>query len=193
MPRALALASAAVIAALALSACTTPAPEPTASPTASPEASGGGAGAGTLPGCDAVEVAVADLVAGLAYDEAVSTQQTAPEAYEQRVCVFLSPDGATQLGVTIAAIPFLETELELYGQMPGAIADERTADGSAVLQALNPDDVTDGHLDSALYLFDLTHSITIQGYSTTGELATALPALTVPAATEAAFAVRGLL
>lgn len=136
---------------------------------------------------------MSDLVSGLAYDQAVSTGQTAQEAYDQRVCVFVSDDGATQLGVTIASIPFLQEELELYGTMPGVIADDRVADGSAVLQALDPDDTADGHLDSALYLFDLTHSITIQGHTESGDLAAALPALTVSAATEAAFAVRGLL
>ncbi|MGX5681206.1 hypothetical protein [Schumannella luteola] len=191
MPRALSAASVGLLAALALAACTSPAPEPT--PTSSSTSTSAPAAGGRLPSCDDVGLAVADLAAGLSYDEARSAGQTAQEAYDQRVCVFVSPDGGTQLGVTIAAIPILQEELDLYGTLPGVIADERTSDGSAVLQALDADDSADGHLDSALYLFDTVHSITIQGHSDAGALATELPGLTVPAATEAAFAVRGLL
>lgn len=193
MPRAFSTASVAVLAAIALSACTTPAAAPDNTPTAAPPHASAPSAGGSLPSCDEVVLAIAGISADLAYDEAASTGQAGQEAYEQRVCVFVSADGGTQLGVTIAAIPILQEELDLYGTLPGVIADERTADGSAVLQALDADDAADGHLDSALYLFDTVHSITIQGHSDAGQLATELPGLTLPAATEAAFAVRGLL
>lgn len=140
-----------------------------------------------------MDKAVASFIVGLHFDETVSARQTAPEAYEQRVCVFVSDGGSTQLGVTIAALPLLEEEIALYSTLPGVIYDDRTADGSAVLQLLRADDAEDGYLDSALYLFDTVHSITIQGRSDAGSLASELPGLTVAAATEAAFAVRALL
>lgn len=135
-----------------------------------------------------------DVLNGLAYDETVSAGQTADEAYEQRVCVYTTSDAATQIGVTLAAIPFLDTELELYGQAPTAIADERTNTHGAVLQTLRAGDADDGHLDSALYLFDKDYSITIQGLSKDGSATTGtLPQLTVAAAEDAAFAVRELI
>ena len=63
----------------------------------------------------------------------------------------------------------------------------------AVIQTLGPDDAADGVLDSALYLFDTTYSITIQGVSTGDPIAVSLPQLTVSAAIDGAFAVRALL
>ncbi len=190
MLRAPALAITAVAAALALAACTAPAPEPTPSTTSDPTVSAPG---GALPTCAAIGDAIAPIASGLALDEALSESQTAPEAYDQRVCVFVAEDGVTQVGVTIAAIPFLQDELDGYSALPGAIDDDRLGDSGAVLQTLDPDDRADGHLDSALYLFDTVHSITVQGYSTAGELAVVLPDLTIDGAATAAFAVRDLL
>lgn len=135
-----------------------------------------------------------DVLSGLAYDETVSAGQTADEAYDQRVCVFTTGDATTQVGVTLAAIPFLDTELETYGALPTSIADDRTAEHSAVLQTLKQGDADDGHLDSALYLFDKDYSITIQGLSADGSSTLqTLPQLTVAAAADAAFAVRALI
>ncbi len=177
-----------------LAGCTAPAPAPEPSASSSPApAASGGAPTGPLPTCAAIGEAIVAITSGLVYDEAVSTAQTAPEAYDQRVCVFVADDGATQVGVTIATIPFLQEELDAYSTLPGAIADDRLGDSGAVLQTLDAADREDGHLDSALYLFDTTHSITVQGYSTAGDLATVLPDLSVTAATDAAFAVRALL
>jgi hypothetical protein len=192
MRRALLSVSASAIAIIVLAGCTAPAPEP--SPTASqPPAASGSTSTGLLPTCAAIGDAIVAITSGLVYDETVSTAQTADEAYDQRVCVFVTEDGATQVGVTIATIPFLQEELDAYATLPGAIADERLGDSGAVLQTLDAADREDGHLDSALYLFDTTHSITVQGYSTAGDIATLLPGLSVAAATDAAFAVRALL
>jgi hypothetical protein len=193
MPRRFAAASAVALAAVLLTACTsapTPDPEPpTPAPTGSIVTGGG-----SFPGCDEILAAMPEVLSGLAYDETVSAGQTADEAYEQRVCVYTTADAATQVGVTLAAIPFLDTELDAYGASPTAIADDRLAEHHAVLQTLKPGDVDDGHLDSALYLFDKDYSITIQGLSKDGSVTTAsLPQLTIIAATDAAFAVRDLI
>lgn len=175
-----------------LAACTT-SPEPTATADPAPATSGSSdAGGGTLPACDAIGAAVVALTDGLTFDADVSLAQTAPEAYAQRVCVWVSPDGATQVGVTIAAIPFLETEITTYGALPNAIADDRLARHGAVLQTLQVDDPADGHLDGPLYLFDVEYSVTIQG-ATTGVSADLLPQLTLSDSVDAAFAVRELV
>ncbi len=152
---------------LALSACTTPAPaapEPVPSPvvgdgTVAPAASG-------LPDCDTISTAVTAITAGLTYDTATSAAQTAPEAYDQRVCVWLTADGTGQVGITVAALPFLQSELDTYGAMPGAIADDRLAAHGGVLETLAAGDGDDGILDSPLYLFDLEYSVTVQAVST---------------------------
>ena len=182
----------ALLTAATLAACTS-APAPAATGEPAPAASGSsGAAGGTLPACEAVATAVVALTDGLAFDADVSLAQTAPEAYAQRVCVWVSPDGTTQVGVTIAAIPFLDTEIAAYGALPNAIADERLARHGAVLQTLQVDDPADGHLDSPLYLFDLEYSVTIQG-GTTGVSADLLPQLTIVDSVDAAFAVRELV
>lgn len=180
------LPAAGVLAALALAGCTA-APQPSATPTAAPPADGGtgSAAPGILPSCEQVGIALGSLIDGLPYDDADSVP-SAQEAYEQRVCVFGPTDG--RIGVTIAAIPFLETELQAYGASPNTIDDPRTRQHGAVLQTLQLDDAADGHLDSALYLFDLEYSVTIQQSGTT-----VLAQLTVPAASDAAFAVRELI
>lgn len=169
---------------LALAGCTSvpPVEAPTTAPTVAPAAP---AANGTLPSCDAVGTALGALVAELPFDEAASAP-SATESYEQRVCVFGPADG--RIGVTVAAIPFLDTELEVYGDSPNALADARLAEHGAVLQTLSLGDGDDGHLDSALYLFDLEYSITIQQSGST-----VLAQLTVPAAADAAFAVRALI
>jgi len=170
---------------LALAACTST-PEPAASPTTGPTAvPAAPAVQGALPSCAAVSTALGALVAELPFDEAASAPAVA-ESYAQRVCVFGPADG--RIGVTIAAIPFLDTELATYGASPNALADARLAEHGAVLQTLALGDADDGHLDSALYLFDLEYSITIQQAGPT-----VLAQLTVPAAADAAFAVRALI
>lgn len=187
----IAVASAALITAVLLSACTSNpvAPRPDPAPTAST----GSAASGRFPTCAEVTAAIGSLVGELEFNAATSEAQTAPEDYEQRVCVYTTTDSATQLGVTIAAIPFQQAEIDSYATLPNAIADARTAQYGAVIQTLGPDDDTDGILDSALYLFDTTYSITVQGLSTGDPISVSLPQLTVPAAIDAAFAVRGLL
>ncbi len=197
MPRALAAAPAAiplfVILALTLGGCTAESPKPTDAAPAPTTTAAAPASSSRLPSCDAVTAAVGSLVDGLTYDEATSDTNTAEEAYDQRVCVFISPDANTQLGVTIAAIPFQQGELDSYATLPNAIADTRLAAYGAVLQTFAADDAADGHLDSSLYLFDTAISITIQGLTKDGSTAATLPQLTVPAATDAAFAVRALI
>lgn len=145
-----------------------------------------------MPSCDEVTVATGAITDGLSYDADLSASQTADEAYPQRVCVY-TVDDATQVGVTIAEIPFQQTELDQYATLPGAIADERLDEHSGVLQTFVAGDGDDGHLDSPLYLFDTRYSITIQGVSSEGSTVESLPALTVVAAADAAFAVRELL
>jgi len=196
MPRASSALFVAALATLLLAACTSApaASAPSDSATSTPSAPAGGVGASVFPGCDDVATALGDLLSGLSYDEALSTAQTAPEAYDQRVCVFTTADAAARVGVTLASIAFLDTELEVYGSAPTALADERLSEHGAVLQTLKAGDSDDGHLDSALYLFDAQYSITIQGYAKDGSATTAsLPGLTVAAATDAAFAVRALI
>jgi hypothetical protein len=186
MPRAIPLAAAAVLAAL-LSGCTAPAVE-----TSSPEPTaheGGGPSARALPGCDAIAEALGGLLDGLTYSEDASTTNTADEAYDQRVCVYVTDDQASQLGVTIADIPFQQGELDSYATLPNALTDPRLGDSGAVLQTFETGDGNDGHLDSALYLFDTQHSITIQGEGAPQSL----PGLTLAAATDGAFAVRALI
>ncbi len=196
MPRRLLAASGAVLLTILLAACTSaPGASPDSStPSSSPTSAPGGTSAGNLPSCGTVTDALPELLAGLSYDEALSASQTAQEAYEQRVCVYANPDATAQVGVTIAAIPFLDTELKAYGALPTSIADDRLAEHGAVLQTLKIADGDDGHLDSSLFLFDLDYSITIQGYAKDGSsTATTLPQLSVAAATDAAFAVRALI
>ena len=193
MPRALAPACIGVALLAAVAGCTAPTPAPTdAQPSAAPTAAAT-AGPSRLPSCDAVAEAAAAILIGLSYDEATSDTNTAEAQYDQRVCVFLSPDGATQLGVTIAAIPFQQGELDSYATLPNAIADPRLEPYGAVLQTFAADDPDDGHLDSSLYLFDTGVSITVQGITDGGPTISTLPQLTVPAAIDAALAVRALL
>jgi hypothetical protein len=190
MPRAVLFAPAATaVLVLALAGCTpapveTPTPSQTPSATASP-----GGSTGSLPACDAIATALGGLLDGLTYSEEVSATNTAQEAYEQRVCVYVTDDQASQLGVTIADIPFQQGELDSYATLPNAIADPRLEATGAVLQTFVTGDGDDGHLDSALYLFDTQHSITIQGAGTPDSL----PGLTLAAATDGAFAVRALV
>lgn len=183
---------------VALSACTgvPSATIPSATPAATPDAGGGSdtAGASSFPTCDAVAVALPELLAGLTYDADLSASQTADEAYEQRVCVFATSTGDAQIGVTFAAIPFQQPELEAYRTLPNAIPDDRLAEHGGVLQTFQAGDGDDGHLDSALYLFDERISVTIQGYAAGGaSTAATLPGLTLAVATDAAFAARALV
>lgn len=183
MPRPV-LAAFAVALTVVLTACTdTPGQSPSGAsseaPTGSPSVQRG------LPECAAVGAALGALVVDLPYDELASTPSIT-ESYEQRVCVFGPVEG--RIGVTIAAIPFLQTELDTYGASPNALVDARTGEHGAVLQTLLLDDGADGHLDAALYLFDLEYSITIQETGTA-----VLPRLSVSAATDGIFAVRALI
>lgn len=182
--------------ATALTGCTASG-QPTSTPTAAPSGEAPSptstTSAGRLPACDAIAPVVAVLIENLMYDLAVSESQTAPEAYDQSVCVWVSGDGESQVSVSVAAIPFLDTELAAYGALPNAIADERLALHGAVLQTLQVDDPADGHLDGPLYLFDLEYSVTIQGTSSVGAVAEVLPQLTMASTVDAAFAVRELV
>jgi hypothetical protein len=177
-------------------AAPTNAPSPEAvAPSASPGNGGGASGGsgGTLPGCDAIGAAMFGMVDTLTLDAATSAAQEAQEEYEQRVCVFRSADGASAIGITIAAIPFLQPELEAYAARPNALADDRLAARSAVLQTFETGDGDDGVLDSQLYLIDTQWSITIQGLAEGSTIAVALPQLTVASAIDSAFAVRELV
>lgn len=165
----------------------------TAAASASPSPTAAAGGSTHLPTCDAVTTALAGLQADLAFNPDVSATQTGQEAYEQQVCVYTTPDKVTQLGVTIAKIPFQQSEIDSYGTLPNAITDPRLKQFKAVLQTFKTNDGDDGHLDSALYLFDTAISVTIQGITTGGSTMTTLPQLTLPAAVDAAFAVRALV
>lgn len=193
MHRTLAAASVAALALAALTGCTNPAAPPAPSPSAEPAPSATGAPSSTFPECDEVAAAAAGILGGLEYHEQTSIDQTAPEAYEQRVCVYLTPDAGAQVGVTIAAIRFLQSELDTYATLPNAIDDERNAQRGSVLQTFVAGDGDDGHLDRSLYLFDLEVSVTVEGYSASGSTTDSLPQLTLPAAIDAAFAVRALV
>lgn len=194
MIRSVTAASAALLGVLVLAACT--------SPPAGNEGSGAGptsgapstgAASGPLPSCDEVTAAIGSLPGPLVYNAEASETQTAPEAYDQRVCVYTNADGSSQVGVTIAVIPFQQTEIDHYATLPNAIADDRVDQYDAVLQTLATGDGDDGHLDSPLYLFDVNYSITIQAVSIGEPLAVVLPDLSVEAGADAAFAVRALL
>lgn len=137
--------------------------------------------------------ALGSLIDGLAYDQATSDTNTAEEAYEQRVCVYATTDGTTQLGVTIAAIPFQQGELDGYAALPNAIKDDRLATYGGVIQTFPGNDPDDGHLAKALSLFDTEYSITILADDASGSTDASLPQLTVPAAIDAAFALRDLI
>ncbi|MBG6053900.1 hypothetical protein IWX81_000290 [Salinibacterium sp. CAN_S4] len=193
-----------VVSVAALTGCTaqapaasTPAPLVGTPSTPTPQSTLSAPSSNRLPSCDAITDAVSaahpDVLAGLAYDRSTSESNTAAEAYDQRVCVFTSPDGATELGITIAKIPFQQPELDNYATLPNALDDPRLAVHDAVLQTFSAGDGDDGHLDSPLYLIDTEYSITIQGMSANGDSATTLPALTVPAAIDMAFVTRGLI
>lgn len=185
---------------LTLTACTTT-PAPTGSSTTPSGAPSGGSdgsspvtGPNPFPPCDVVAAALPGLLDGLAYDADLSASQTADEAYAQRVCVYTTPAGDAQIGVVFAAIPFQQSELEGYRTLPNALADDRLAEHGGVLQTFETGDGDDGHLDSALYLFDEQVSIAIQGYAAGGgDTAATLPGLTLEAATDAAFAARALV
>ncbi|MCU1579682.1 MAG: hypothetical protein JWP19_1886 [Rhodoglobus sp.] len=189
--------SSAAILAILLAGCTSGAAgEPAANPviTGAPTSPAPVAGGTThLPTCDAVTTALAGLQGNLAYNADLSASQTAQEAYDQRVCVYTTADAVTQLGVTVAAIPFQQAEIDGYATLPNAIADGRLAQYSGVLQTFATGDGDDGHLDSALYLFDTAISVTIQGVSKGDPTSVTIPQLTLPAAEDAAFAVRALV
>ena len=154
----------------------------------------GSAGPGSgLPACEIIAAAVLGLVDPLVLDSATSLSQEAQEDYEQRVCVYRTADGTAAIGITIAAIPFQQTELDGYAARPNALTDDRLEARNAVLQTFEAGDGDDGVLDSPLYLIDTTWSITIQGVADSSTVAIALPQLTLQTATDAAFAVRDLV
>jgi hypothetical protein len=178
----------------ALAACT-PASNPAIDepvPALSNPATTGAAGS-LLPSCEAIAAELGNLDDALTYNLELSTSQTAEEAYDQRVCVFTSDDSSTQLGVTIAAIVFQQAELDGYATLPNSISDDRLTASGAVLQTFLVEEGLNDHLDSPLYLFDTKYSITVQGESESGSTLATLPALTVGAAADAAFAVRALI
>ena len=197
MLRPLAAAAVLVLGAL-LAACTATSPTtngptldpPSAAPTGEPSGSGGG---GILPACELVAAAVFGLVDPLEFDSAASLSQEAQEEYDQRVCVYRSADGTAAIGITIAAIPFQQTELDGYAARPNALSDARLEARHAVLQTFEAGDGDDGFLDSPLYLIDTSWSVTIQGVTEDSTVAVLLPQLTVTTATDAAFAVRDLV
>lgn len=196
MPRPLLTVSAAALLVGVLAGCTAaPAPSGASSPapesTSAPAPSGGGSS--RLPACSSVTETLGALIDGLTINTDLSASQEAQEEYDQRVCVFTTDDAATQLGVTIAAIPFQQGELDSFATLPNALTDPRLEQHGGVLQTFTLGDGDDGHLDSALYLFDTEYSVTIQGFATSGSTLATLPALTLPAATDAAFAVRALV
>jgi hypothetical protein len=182
---------------LLVAGCSTPAsptdaPSPEAgTPSAAPD--GGGSPNGPLPDCGIIAAAMFGMVDALTLDAATSAAQEAQEEYEQRVCVFRSADGASAIGITIAAIPFQQPELEAYAARPNAVQDDRLAAHSAVLQTFETGDGDDGVLDSPLYLIDTEWSITIQGLAEGSTIAVALPQLTAATAIDSAFAVRELV
>jgi hypothetical protein len=184
---------------LLVSACTATPPAPTnptlgpvdSTPSAAPDGATGAGG--NLPGCDAIAAAVFGMVDELDFDEAASLAQEAQEEYEQRVCVFRTADGTAAIGITIAGIPFQQTELDAYAARPNALADTRLEARGAVLQTFETGDGDDGFLDSPLYLIDTTWSITIQGVADGSTVAILLPQLTLQTATDSAFAVRDLV
>lgn len=199
MPRPILAASAAALLVVLIAGCTagtTASPAPTSTPsgasTSEPGTTAGGPS--PFPTCDEVTTALDGLLTGLSYDVDLSTAQTADEAYAQRVCVYTTSDATAQIGVSFAAIPFQQTELDSYATLPNAVADDRLAEHKSVLQTFQAGDGDDGHLDGALYLFDEQYSITVQGYAKDGSATTAtLPQLTLAAATDAAFAARDLV
>ena len=85
-------------------------------------------GAG-LPVCDVVEGAAGSLVDGLAFSERLSAVELPAEAYAQRLCVFSNADDSAQIGITIATVALLPTEIELYASMPTSVADDRLVAG----------------------------------------------------------------
>lgn len=194
-----AAASSAAILTLLLAGCTSgAASEPAANPVitgtpSSPAPTLVAGGTAHLPTCDAVTTALAGLQGDLAYNADLSASQTAKEAYDQLVCVYTTADSVTQLGVTVAAIPFQQAEIDGYATLPNAIADDRLAQYKGVLQTFATGDGDDGHLDSPLYLFDTAISVTIQGVSKGDPTSVTIPQLTLPAAVDAAFAVRALV
>lgn len=189
----LSLAAASVLA-LSLASCTTATPS---TPPGGNSATGGTPTTNVprqdLPTCDDVTTAVGALPGTLVFNQQASDNQTAPEAYAQRVCVYTNADETAQVGVTIAEIPFQQTEIDHYLTLPNAVTDDRTAQYQAVLQTLQEGDGDDGHLNSPLYLFDVNYSITIQAISIAEPLETVLPDLSLEQAADAAFAVRALL
>lgn len=192
-------ASAIALAALLAGCAGGPAAEPdaptlgpvTTAPTLAPDAPAGGPG--RLPQCEVVAASMFGLVDDLELDVATSRAQEAQEAYDQRVCVYRTADGSAAIGITIAEIPFQQTELDAYAQRPNAIADPRLDAHQAVLQTFETGDGDDGHLDSPLYLIDTEWSVTIQGVAEGSSVAEKLPQLTLPTAMDAAFAVRELI
>lgn len=190
-----------IAAALLLAGCAATSAPDASDASATAGATGGataGAGGGTaapvtgLPECDTVEAAAAALLDGLAFSERLSAAALPTESYAQRLCVFSTADDSAQIGITLAAVPLLDSELETYGQSATAVHDDRLADHQ-VLQVYTLGDADDGHLDGSLSLFDAGVSVTIQGYAGGGSSLAALPQLTVAAATDAAFAVRAIV
>ena len=184
----------------ALAGCTggaAPSPSPTAGgggllPSAGPSADLSTDPAAGLPECDAVGAAAGSLLDGLAFSERLSSVELPAEAYAQRLCVFSTDDESAQIGITIAAVALLPTEIELYASMPTSVADDRLVAGQ-VLQRYSTGDDPAGPLSGAESLFDATVTVTVQGFTTGAPMPEVLPGLTVPAATDALFAVRAIL
>lgn len=115
------------------------------------------------------------------------------EGIEQRSCVYASADGAVSVQITVSRIPFREEELEAYRALPTVIPDERALQSGAVLQTVEPEGGPGDHLGSTMFLFDAVYSIAIESESLAEPASITLPALTVGAVADAAFAIRALL
>lgn len=166
---------------------------PSQPPTPRPESSASGEPGADLPDCEAVRAAIGSIAGDLEFDPSSGEAGADGEGIEQRSCLYSSGAGAVTIQVTVSRIAFREEELEAYRSLPTVIDDERARQSGAVLQTVRAEGGPDDHLGSTMFLFDRVYSIAIESGSVAEPTSVTLPALTVGAAADAAFAIRALL
>lgn len=207
--RALLVAPAALVLAIALAGCADGAePDASASPSTSrtpdgpapstPASASPGAGSvpapvaqEDLPGCDAVDGVLLPALPADAVADAAGESFDDPSVDVEASCGYRSGDAIVQ--VTLSAIPFTDAELAALSTGP-TVRQSATADAAGLIEMTSDEMGDDGEwLNGSMLAFDGSVSVSITVRSSTGERTVVPEALTIGAAGDAAVAVHDLV
>ncbi|MHB1171595.1 MAG: hypothetical protein ACYCZY_03695 [Lacisediminihabitans sp.] len=165
-------------------------PTPTPSPTAT--VTGPSPQAAKFPRCNQISSVVARIT-DLPLDQSASDTVLGTKDYERRACVYTSADQKVQLAVVLTAVALAQSQLDRLASGATTIADPRVTAVGAVLQSAGKEGAAGSPLGSALLLYDPVYTILITAASVQTSTSTALPGLTVGAATDALLGIRALI